>query len=90
LIWARIRASGASPPTAEVSSSGACARSADRPAAASSAGGPGFATTTTGAEANKLRAMSAATTSPAPVSTDVVTAGGRVRAASGTWSFTCW
>jgi hypothetical protein len=69
-----------------MSSSGACARRADRTAAANSAGGPGLATTITGAEANSRCAMPAATTSAAPVSTDVVAAGSRVRAASGTWA----
>ena len=64
----------ARPGHAEASSSGACARCADR-AAASSADRPGPATTTTGADVNNLSAKLPATTLAAPASTDVADAG---------------
>jgi hypothetical protein len=77
-----VRAAGVAVPA--VSNSGAWARRADLAAAASPAGPPGLATTTTGAEANNLDATAPATTSGAPASTEVAGAGTRVRAVTRT------
>jgi hypothetical protein len=78
-VRAAVRAAGPA-----VSSSGAWARRADLAAAARSAGLPGLATTTTGAEANNRDVTPPATASGAPASTDVAGAGTRVCAVTRT------